>query len=217
MTEEISSENVEQGKTYENVGKYFKGILAFLLNAFKKLKISFIWEWFRKRKARTASILLSHWHQLFSDWQESSKKIYSSLEEEIKQRKIPNIKISRIAYKEGGVLSAKREYLRIKRKEHIFDICAAPFGTGFFISWWLGEMPGRIARFIMLIPLIGPLLVKTFRPETYYRLDTAYMFQGAVHSAVLKVVEQLSDGKGVRALSELEKKPIMSDLFKRKF
>jgi len=166
--------------------------------------------------ARQASLILSHWHQLFEGFQESPKRIYSLIDEAIDRRKLPNIKSSRITYRETGILSAKRDYLRVRRKEHIFDICAAPFGTGFFVSWWLGETPGFWASLVLRIPLLGPLLVRAFRPETYYRLDTALMFQDSVHSAVLEVIGQATEGKGLKALSELEKKPILSDLFKRK-
>jgi hypothetical protein len=46
---------------------------------------------------------------------------------------------ARIEHKEGGLASASREYLRIHRGKHAFDICAAPFGTGLFISRWFTE------------------------------------------------------------------------------
>ena len=39
--------------------------------------------------------------------------------------------------------SANRQYLRMHRGKHAFDICAAPFGNGFFVSWWLTEPPLR--------------------------------------------------------------------------
>jgi len=165
--------------------------------------------------AKDVTVVLSHWHKLFEGFQDSPQRIYSLLDGAIVKRKIPNVKTSRIKYSETGMFSAKREYLRVRRKEHIFDICAAPFGTGFFVSWWLGETPGFWASLMLKIPIIGPLLVVAFRPITYYRLDTALMFQDSVHLAVLEIIEKVTFGKGVRALSELEKKPIMSDLFKR--
>jgi hypothetical protein len=40
----------------------------------------------------------------------------------------------------SGLLSAKREYLHVRRGKLAFDICGAPFGTGFFLSCWLAEM-----------------------------------------------------------------------------
>ena len=41
------------------------------------------------------------------------------------------------------------------------------------------------------------------------------MFQGAVHSAMLEVIDEITNTKGLRALSEAERKPILTDLFKR--
>ena len=174
--------------------------------------------------ARKASLFLSHWHKLFEDFQESPQRIYSLLEEAINKRKMEDVKISRVNYREGGLFSAKRQYFRVRRKEHVFDICAAPFGTGFFVSWWLGKV-GRLSwilalLLILLLPILGLIIVILWcisLRETYYRLDTALMFQDSVHSAVLEVMGQVTEGKGVRALTELEKKPILSDLFKRKF
>lgn len=113
------------------------------------------------------------------------------------------------------MFSAKREYLRVRRKEHLFDVCAAPFGTGFFFSWWLGESVGFFWQLILLIPFLGQILVRLFRKETYYKIDTAMMFQGAVHSAVLEVIDEITNTKGLRALSEAERKPILTDLFRR--
>lgn len=169
--------------------------------------------------AKEASIILSHWHKLFEGFQESSQRMYSLMEEEINKRNIPDIKLSRVTHSEKGVLSAKREYLRARRKERIFDICAAPFGTGFFISWWLGIKGGFSIKNILIIiflPVIGLIWVLRSQRETFYSLDTTTMFQDSVHSAVLDAIGQATEGKGVRALSELEKKPIMRDLFKRK-
>jgi hypothetical protein len=198
------------------LGNLFRQGQAFLGDFLEQRKEEGFQHWRKGGRARKALLVLSHWHKGFDDWQESVQRVYTSVEEEIKRRKIPDVKTSRIFYREGGILSAKREYLRVRRREHIFDICAAPFGTGYFFSWWLGETPGFFWRLILWIPILGGLLVRLFRPETYYRLDTALMFQGAVHSAVLRVIELLTEGKGVRALSEEDKKPIMSDLFSRK-
>ncbi|MGA2258806.1 MAG: hypothetical protein ABSG53_29415, partial [Thermoguttaceae bacterium] len=129
------------------------------------------------------------------------------------RRKLPDVRVSRVDHHEGGILSAKREYLRVRRKELIFDICAAPFGPGgFFVSWWLGELPGcLLAEF----PLLGPILTRLFKPMTYYRLDTALMFQESVRAAVLEILDGVTKAKGLRALSELDRKPIMAGLFSR--
>jgi hypothetical protein len=180
--------------------------------------------------------LISHWHKLFENFQESPQRIYSLIEEAIDRRKIPDVKVSRISYAEAGALSASREYLRVQRSEHTFDICAAPFGTGFFTSWWLGKkeksfwpiailifvsvmIVGLIIKLVLIslvVGLVSVLLWWLSLRQTYYKLDTALMFQDSVHSAVLEVIGQATEGKGQRVMTELERKPIMNDLFKRK-
>ncbi len=161
------------------------------------------------------SIPFAHWYHLIEGLKESSQKFYSSTEEAVLKKQIPKAKISRIDYHIGGIFSGKREYLRVKWKEYSFDICAAPFGTGFFISWWLGESPSPFKALVFSIPFIGPFLVRAFKPTTYYQMDTALMFEEMVHAAVLEVLDQILQGSGIRALTELERKPIMQDLFKK--
>lgn len=163
--------------------------------------------------AKKELVVLSHWYHLVEGLQESSQEFYKAVEETVKARNVPDARVSRINYHEGGILSAKREYLRVRRKELIFDICAAPFGTGFFTSWWLGEKPGGLMALILLIPMIGPWFVKTFKPWTYYRMDTALMFQESIRGAVKDVLEERTSAKGLRALSESDWKPTLSEKF----
>lgn len=159
--------------------------------------------------------VFSHWYHLTEGLQISAQDFYESLVGALKKRKLPETKATKISYREGGVLTAKREYFRVKRKGLCFDVCASLFGNGFFISWWLGETRGPIAAIVGVIPLLGPFLMKMFRPETYYQLDTALMFQESVHLAVLEVLDQKIQEKGLRALSDEERKPILRDLRKR--
>jgi len=165
--------------------------------------------------AKPAQIVLSHWHNLVEGLQESPQNIYSLIETSINEKQLPDVKITRVTLHEAGLLSAKREYLRVRRKEHLFDICAAPFGSGFFFSWWLGEVPSGFWGLMALIPVFGPLFIGWFKPHTYFTLDTAMMFQDSIRQAVDDVVGQIISSKGLRALSELERKPVMSDIFNK--
>jgi hypothetical protein len=72
----------------------------------------------------------------------SPKEFYSNVEAAVKECVVPGLEVSRVDWKEGGILTADREYLRVSRGRLIFDICAAPFGNGFFFSWWLTKSPG---------------------------------------------------------------------------
>jgi hypothetical protein len=69
--------------------------------------------------------------------------------------------------------------------------------------------------FILMLPLVGSIYNWLFRPITYYRIDTSEMFQTAVRAAVMEVIDQVTTAKGLRGLTELERKPVMRDFFKR--
>jgi len=161
------------------------------------------------------SLIFSNWNTMIEGLDASPQEFFSQVEKSIEERELPNAKMSRVDWKEGGVFSAKREYLRVRRKQYTFDICGAPFGNGFFVSWWLGEVPSGFWRLISFIPIFGPLLQKLIKPLTYYEIDTRVMYQSLVHSAVLEVIDNMTDTKGVRKVPELERKPIMRDIFQK--
>jgi hypothetical protein len=77
------------------------------------------------------------------------------------------------------------------------------------------ENPMGIEDTILDIPVLGPIYERLFRPATYYKIDTALMFQSAVHAAVMQVVDAITQGQGIRALSEEQRKPIMREFFQR--
>lgn len=182
--------------------------------------------------------VLSHWYLLMEDFEASAMEFYSALEDGVRRRNLPETSMSRVTWQEGGLATAKREYLRVTRARLAFDICAAPFGNGVFFSWWLARIPQRFAivllglivfggmiafgilwsvfgfsvsvvllplafiglglliregtipveEAVLEIPLIGALYQRIFNPPTYYRLDTALMFQESVRNAVMEVV-----------------------------
>ena len=76
----------------------------------------------------------SHWCHLFPQISSPPSAFYALLEAALEERKIPKVAISRVYHKEGGLLSAQREYLRMNFDRLVFDVCGAPFGTGFFVS-----------------------------------------------------------------------------------
>ncbi|MGB7547461.1 MAG: hypothetical protein WBM14_06920 [Terracidiphilus sp.] len=214
--------------------------------------------------------VISHWHHPIKDFHTSTMEFYAAVEQALKPHEIPDYSVSRIDWREGGVLTARREYLRIKRGKLAFDLCAAPFGTDFFFSWWLAELPPTqlllwaililiaglaifgicLAKFgilgifigpvvivgvigligylvrdgqlgteaediVLAIPYLGTLYERIFKPSTYYKTDTTLMFQSVVNGVVQDVVEQILSSKGLRPLTELERKPIMREFYQR--
>lgn len=170
---------------------------------------------YRSSPSSSSTFIYAHWYTLIEGLQTSSIAFYSSVERAIRERQIPEIKLSHIDWKEGGLFSAKRVYLRVQRRENIFDICGAPFGTAFFVSWWRGEPMGCLYWMADSFPLVGGFLKMLLRPPTYYRIDTGLMFQSAIHGAILEVIDGLTEAKGLRALSDLERKPILHELQRR--
>ncbi len=159
--------------------------------------------------------LYAHWNHLLDDFKYSTKDFYAQLKTELESRGIENVKISEKSISESGVFSSNRLYLRIKWKEYVYDCCCAPFGTGTFISWWLFGEQSKRESMLAKIPFIGNWLLKLFFPVTYYKIDTASMFMTYAQSSVLKVITDITQEKGVRALTQEEKKPIMKDIFSR--
>lgn len=219
--------------------------------------------------AKRDEVVISHWYKLFEGIQESPKQFYHSIEEIIAQKELHEISTTRKNYFEGGPMSAQREYFRVSRRDLAFDICAAHFGKGMFVSWWLSEdrsskgvwilMGLLMVAFLLLyslidqlgfvvglfvgiiflfaiflfvsiyvhsgeirmqdtlleIPIVGPLYERIFHPVTFYKIDTALMFQESIRSAVSEALDKIMNDKGIRALTEEEKAPIMSELSRR--
>jgi hypothetical protein len=101
--------------------------------------------------ARTSSEVLSHWHTLFEDFRTSPQDFYVLLEAAIRRRNLPDVEMRRVLFKEGGIASANREYLRVKRHLVVFDVCSALYGKGQFFSWWLAKLPPKYGLFAVLL------------------------------------------------------------------
>ena len=95
---------------------------------------------FRAKKAD----VLSHWYTPVPNFSTSTQEFYAAVEKELKEQQVPDLKISRVEFSEGGFFSGKREYLRMTREHLVFDICAAPFGVNYFFSCRLAELPAKV-------------------------------------------------------------------------
>lgn len=222
------------------------------------------------RAAKTSSIfVISNWSKLIENLEASPKDFYTAVEQAIAKRQVPAIDKSRVDWKEGGLFTSFREYLRISREKNVFDICGAPYGTSFFVSWWHSELrPSALGptlimiaivffsydavagyfgflggffitligfiliflfvgilvnhsagenwvRYVLVIPVVGWMIERFFLPPTYYRMDSAAMFEASIHQSVQEVIDQMTQAKGLRALTELERKPTLREFFRR--
>lgn len=101
-------------------------------------------------KSKKADVL-GHWYSLIPGFNTSTQEFYRAIEKELKERQVPGLEITRVEFSEGGLLSHKREYLRMTRERLVFDICAAPFGTAYFFSCRFAEIPAVIRIWQLLI------------------------------------------------------------------
>ena len=102
--------------------------------------------------------VIEHWYSLVPGFSTSGKEFYADIEKELKLRQIPGLDIAYVDFAEGGVLSAKREYLRMTRERLVFDICAAPFGSAFFFSCRFAQIPAVIQIWQLLVVIIGAFM-----------------------------------------------------------
>lgn len=103
--------------------------------------------------------VLSNWATLVEGLEASPLAFYSAVEEALARRQVPQTQNSRTDYKEAGAFSANREYLHVRREKLSFDICGAPFGTGFFFSWWFGEERPHLNPIVKVLVLFGYFVV----------------------------------------------------------
>jgi hypothetical protein len=103
---------------------------------------------------RRSAQVVGHWHSLIEGFATSSEDFYGLVKAGIDRRKIPNLKIKSVTWKQGGPGSGRRVYLRVSREGLNFDICAAPFGTGYFFSWWLAKIPRILLDILFIIVLL---------------------------------------------------------------
>jgi hypothetical protein len=106
--------------------------------------------------------VISHWHQSVEALSTSTLEYYAAVEKALRDKEVPDLRIERTTFSEHGILSAKREYLRVRYGRLHFDICGAPFGKDYFFSWWLVKRTPGFAALWGCAILIGlPLLVLT--------------------------------------------------------
>lgn len=112
----------------------------------------------------TLDMVVSHWTQPIADLRVTPSEFYEAVVNALAARKVPDLEISRVWWKESPLAAVKREYLRIVRRRLVFDICAAPFGTGCFISSWLCIVPFSFSFCHLIGMLLTTILGFCFPP-----------------------------------------------------
>jgi hypothetical protein len=106
--------------------------------------------------------VISHWHQSVEALSTSTLEYYAAVEKALRDKEVPDLRIERTTFSEHGILSARREYLRVRYGRLQFDICGAPFGRDYFFSWWLVYRTSGFAALGCAIVLGLPALIIGF-------------------------------------------------------
>lgn len=103
--------------------------------------------------------VIGHWYSLVPGFSHSAREFYSAVEAELKSREVPGLEVQYVDFAEGGVLSARREYLRMTRERLVFDVCAAPFGKAFFFSCRFAQIPAEVRLWELFALIFGLCLM----------------------------------------------------------
>jgi hypothetical protein len=146
----------------------------------------------------TEQTIHAHQSEHFEDLRLSAKEFYTLLKKMIEEYRYPDVSCTPVTLKEGGLLSSKREYLRISKGRYNYYVCASPFGKSFFISWWLQENANTGANFAARFGRLGKAMAARLESKTYYELDTQLMFTSAINTLIKRAVEKVKADKGFR-------------------
>lgn len=127
--------------------------------------------------------LVSRWHLFLDGLEHSPLAFYTALESAIERRRIPDARSSRVTLFDGGDRSSGRVCVRVQREDLTMDIFAAPFGSGFFVSWWLTRPSRRGLLYLALA--IGAILAVPVCAATFGFLAGALgVLLGGVWTAI---------------------------------
>lgn len=158
--------------------------------------------------------VLRHWYAPIPGFETSTAEFYTAVEAELKARKVPGLEISRVEYAEGGLLSDRREYLRMIRERLVFDICSAPFGTAHFFSCRCAEIPAIIRLWQVALVLIGMLASIAVFWKLFGLLLGAAIAVAAL--AVAIILARNSIALGLRDVdAALIKSPLVGSIYER--
>lgn len=135
-----------------------------------------------------------HWYVVNPNFDTITSEFYDAIEYDLKQKEISGMEVSRIEYAEGGMLSAKRVYLRMRRERLVFDVCAAPFGTSWFFSYRFGEIPLVIHLWEVLVLLVALAGVVWFYMSLFGIMLGPILFAASLLSLLLMMRNTVSMG-----------------------
>lgn len=167
-------------------------------------------------KERLGRQYVSHWHHYVEDLNQTPLDFYERVSNNIKENKTPDVRIRHHTYsKKAYWFSGSRLYLQVSSKGYFFIIGAAPYGNGFFVSYWQVENRTVNESMLRSIPLLGNLIANALYNETFFTFDTRVMYQKMIHSCVINAVDAECTAKGLRMMTETERMVQLEPFYKK--
>lgn len=145
----------------------------------------------------------------------TSDQYYTKMQEKLESNNVEGISYTRVMLSKRGFLSSKREYLRVSFEDVTHDISFYPFALGTYASSWSYQTLTGGELLVASIPYIGLWLHRKLYPETYYIADSRAMFQLLVHQTQLEIIDELTNQKGLRKLSDQQRQLQTRNVFDR--
>ena len=99
--------------------------------------------------------VFSHWGTVLTGLQFSAQDFYAKVEAAIRERQWPGVEFLRVQHSEAGLLSHRREYLRVVRQRQVFDVCASGFGKDYFFTLREAEIRAQLSLATLFILLLA--------------------------------------------------------------
>ena len=97
----------------------------------------------------------AQWYVPLLNFKSHTEQFYSALEMGLKLREVPDLALERIEFRDGGWLSVKRAYLRLRRQREVLEVCSASFGTGWWFSLRAATLPRNLYWWEVWVTLLG--------------------------------------------------------------
>ena len=144
----------------------------------------------------TADTIHTHGYQHFDNLQLSALDFYKTLNGIIKEYQFPGVECGLEELKEGGLMSAKRQYFSVSWKRHKFLVCASPFGRSFFISWWHQEGANTGANIAGKFGMLGRAVANNMENKTLFQIDNELMFVSCMNGIIQAAIDKVRADKG---------------------
>lgn len=141
-----------------------------------------------------STLILSHRQKQLDGIQFSPLLFYDRLALALQARNVAELRITRVVRREGSIFTPKRECLRVAFKSTIYDVCAAPIGTGSYVSWWEIEERSIFQEILRKSPTMEMIMDS----KSEYQRDSEMWFVNLLHIAIDEAIADTSTPHGMR-------------------